>query len=143
MTHFCSSHRFPHADGSPIDDASARLLFESALAVPRRAETVVVLLDHDRRGRAILNVDGTDHPDAVLDVAELAIALANRSPTIGGVLIASVRPAGGDGLDDVERWLDLDEQFAIAGLELVEWYVYGRAVSRPRALFGEPERWVA
>ena len=102
MTHFCSSHRFPHADRDPIDDSTARLLFESTLAIPRRPETVVVLLDHDRRGRSILNVDRTDHPDAVLDVAELSIALADGSPAVSGALIASVRPAGGDKLDDVE-----------------------------------------
>ena len=59
-------------------------------------------LDHDRRGRSILNVDRTDHPDAVLDVAELSIALADGSPAVSGALIASVRPAGGDKLDDVE-----------------------------------------
>ena len=94
MTHFCSSHRFPHADRDPIDDSTARLLFESTLAIPRRPETVVVLLDHDRRGRSILNVDCTDHPDAVLDVAELNIALADGSPAVSGALIASVRPAG-------------------------------------------------
>lgn len=143
MTHFCSSHRFPHADRDPIDDAAARLLFESALAFPRRSETVVVLLDHDRRGRTIINVDGTDGADAVLDVAEMIIVMADGSPEIGAALIASVRPAGGDDLDDVERWLELDNCFAMAGIELVEWYVYGRSVSRPRVLFGEPERWVA
>lgn len=143
MTHFCSSHRFPHADGEPIDDAAARLLIESVLAVPRRTETVVVLLDHHRRGRTILNVDRTDRPDAVLGVAEWSIELAGRSPGIGGAIIASVRPVGGDDLDDVERWLELDAQFALAGIELVEWYVYGRSVSRPRVLVGEPERWVA
>ena len=143
MIQFCSSHRFPSADRDPIGDATARLLFESALAVPRRPETVVVLLDHDRCGRSIINVDRTDEPDAVFDVAELSIAMADGSPAIGGALIASVRPAGGDDLDDVERWLELDERFAIAGIELVEWYVYGRSVSRPRVLLGEPERWVA
>ena len=143
MTHFCNSHRFPHGDGDPIDDPAARLLFAATLAVPRRAETVVVLLDDDRRGRSIINVDGTSDPDAVLDVAELAIALADRSPLVGAAVIASVRPAGGDDLDDVERWLELDERFAMAGIELVEWYVYGRSVSRPRVLFGEPERWAA
>ncbi len=143
MTHFCSSHRFPSADRDPIDDVTARLLFDSVLAVPRRPETIVVLLDHDRRGRSIINVDQTDDPDAVLEVAELSIALADGSPAIGGALIATVRPAGRDDLDDVERWLDLDERFALAGIELVEWYVYGRTVSRPRVLFGEPERWAA
>jgi hypothetical protein len=143
MTHFSSAHRFPFAGGPPIDDAAARSLFASTLAVPRRPETVVVLLDHDRRGRTILNVAGTTHPDAVLDVAECCIELVARSPLIGGAIIATVRPSGGDVLDDVERWLDLDERFALVGVELVEWYVYGRAVSRPRVLLGEPDRWVA
>ena len=134
MTHFCSSHRFPYAGRHPIDDAAARLLFESTLAVPRRPETVAVLLDHERCGRSIINVDRTDDPDAVFEVAELCIAMANGSPEIGGVLIASVRPAGVTSSTtstistDVERWLELDQWFALAGIELVEWYVYGRSV---------------
>jgi hypothetical protein len=143
MTHFRSSHHFPSAAHDAIDDTTALLLFDAALADPRRCETIVVLLDHDRCGRSIVNVDGTGDADAVLDVAELAIAIAGGSSDIGAVIVASVRPGGSDQLDDVERWIELDERFALAGIELVEWYVYGRTVSLPRELVGEPERWVA
>lgn len=145
MTHFCTTHRVPFADRERFDEAATRRLFDCVLAVPQRPETVVVLLDHDRRGRSILNVDGTDHPDAVLAVAEWSIDLAGRSPGVGGAIVASVRPHGADELDDLsdlERWLDLDERFARADIELIEWYVVGRAVSRPRTLVGEPDRWV-
>ena len=62
-------------------------------------------------------------------------------PDIGAAVIGSVRPHGCTDLDDVERWLDIDEQLAGAGLELIEWYVFGRAVSLPRVLLGEPTRW--
>ncbi len=142
MTHFCTTHRVPFADREPVDEAAARLLLDCVLADPQRPETVVVLLDHQRRGRSILNIDGTDHPDAVLAVAEWSIDRAGRSPGVGGAIVASVRPHGGDDLDDVERWLDLDERFAQAGIELIEWYVFGRSVSRPRTLIGEPDRWM-
>jgi hypothetical protein len=141
MTHFCKTHRVPFADREPFDEAAARRLFECVLAVQQRPETVVILLDQHRRGRSIFNVDGTDHPDAVLAVAEWSIDLAGRSPGVGGAIVASVRPHGGDDLDDVERWLDLDERFERAGIELIEWYVVGRSVSRPRTLIGEPDRW--
>ena len=141
MTSFCQTHRFPRAGSDPIDDAGAQLVIESMLALPARAETIVVLLDHERRGVSIIDVDGTHERDAVHDVAELVAQLALRMPEVGAVVIASVRPGGSDDLDDVDRWLDLDERLALAGVELVEWFVYGRSLCRPRVLLGDASRW--
>lgn len=143
MNHSRRSHRFPTAGIDPIDDAAARLLFDAMRSVPARYETIVVLLDPERRGHSIITVDGTYDGDAVFEVAELAAAVADRCADIGAVVIASVRPGGSDELDDIERWLELDHRFAGATVELVEWYVYGRAVLRPRQLVGAPDRWAA
>ncbi len=143
MPDFCDCHRFPRARVDPIDDDAARLIIDATIASPRRPETIVLLLDHQLRGLAIVSVADTLEPDAVHDVASLCVAAAARQPTIGGVVLATVRPNGGDELDDVERWLDLDVLLAGVGVELVEWYVYGRSISRPRVLLGEPARWVA
>lgn len=111
------------------------------LASPRRAETLVLLLDHERRGLTIVNVEGTRDPDSIHGIADIALATAAEMSEVGAVVLATVRPDGRDDLDDVERWLDIDEQLALAGVELLEWYVYGRSISRPRALLGEPTRW--
>jgi len=143
MTNFCTAHRFPRAHIDPIDDLGARLLIDSMLDAPPSAETLVVLLDAEWRGLSIIHVSDTVEPDAVFDVAELVVALAGRDAEVAGVILASVRPVGSDQLDDVERWLDLDERLSIAGLELIEWYVHGRSVSLPRAVLGEPARWEA
>jgi len=141
MLNFCGSHRLPRARVDTVDDAGARLLIDSFMARPRRSETIVLLLDHARRGVQVINVTDTHEPDAVHDVVDLAIAKSAGLADIGGVVLASVRPDGRTDLDDVERWLDLDEQLAGAGLELIEWYVFGRSVSLPRVLLGEPTRW--
>lgn len=137
------SHRFPVAGYDVLDDTMTRRLLDAVVALPPRCETLLILLDHDRRGRTIVNVDGTCEPDAVFDVAELAVAVARGLPEVDGVILASVRPTGGDELDDIERWLELDQICTDAGVELVEWYVYGSTVSRPRELVGEPDRWAA
>jgi hypothetical protein len=133
VSDFCDSHRFPRARVDPLDDDAARLIIGATIASPRRPETVVV----------IVNVANTPDPDAIHDVASICVAAADRHPTIGGVVLATVRPDGGDELDDVERWLDLDVQLADVGVELVEWYIYGRSISRPRVLVGEATRWAA
>lgn len=143
MIDFCNAHRFPRAHIDPIDDMGARVLIDSLLGLPPRGETLVILLDAERRGLSIVHVSDTREPEDVYDVTEFVVGLAAREPEVAGVILASVRPAGTDDVGDVERWLDLDERFTLAGLEVVEWYVYGRSVSLPRVLLGEPSRWAA
>jgi len=141
MSSFCPAHQFPQAHVDPIDDDRAQLIIASIIDLPLRPEIVAVIVDHQRRGVAIIDVDDVDHPDGVHTVADLVIGIADLHPSAGGVILASVRPEGGDELDDIERWLDLDHDLAAAGIELVEWYVIGTSVSRPRALLGAPDRW--
>jgi len=135
--------RFPIAGHDVLDDATALQLLGAVIGDPPRCETVLVLLDADRRGRSIINVEATCDPDAVLDVGDLVVTVAASATDIDGAIMASVRPGGTGDLDDIERWLELDQRLDSAGIELVEWYVFGRSVSRPRELVGEPPRWVA
>ncbi|WP_420453023.1 hypothetical protein [Ilumatobacter sp.] len=152
-----SARRMPRARIDPIvDDDTARIVVESVLAAPRRSETVAVVLDHERRGVAIVSVDhddlesspaaphrhGLERDDVVLGVAEWLIDAWRPSPDVGAVILASVRPGGGEQIDDIERWLTLDEMFDVSGIELVEWFVVGGSSSCPRTLVGEPDRWV-
>lgn len=139
---FCDSHRLPRAQVDPIDDGGARSLISSVLATPRQPESFIVFLDEQRRGSMIVNVSGTESTDAIHEVAELAAAVAT-SCGFAAVVLASVRPDGPDELADAERWLDIDAELACVGVELLEWYVFGREITLPRALLGEPNRWAA
>jgi hypothetical protein len=134
----------PVADVDPIDDAPTALTLIGAMASdPPAHETLVILLDREHRGSTIVNFDGTTDNDSVLWVADHVTEIAHRVDDIGAVVIASFRPNGSDELDDVERWLTVDEQLDLVGIELVEWFVIGRSVSCPRSLFGDAPRWAA
>lgn len=137
---FCDSHRLPRAHIDAIDDVSARSLITSVLACPSTPEIVIVLLDDERHGFSIVNVVGASDPDAIYDVAELVAHVAAPSG-LSKVVLASVRPGAEEDLDDVERWLDIDVRLSAAGVELLEWYVFGREVTVPREILGEPPRW--
>lgn len=134
----------PVARADRIDDAStAQSLIATLASDPPVHETLAILLDREHRGVKVVNVDGTVDNDSVLLVADLVSEMACRIDEIGAVIIASFRPGGSDELDDVERWLTIDEQLGLVGVELVEWFVIGRSVSCPRSLFGDASRWAA
>jgi len=142
MTNFCSSYHLPRAGIDRIDDPRLALsLLGILLTAPAATETIALLLDDDRRGLSVLRVAGTRHADNVLSVAESVIERAHQHDDFGAVILASVRPGGSDQLDDLDRWLELCDLFEAIGVELVEWFVIGRATSCPRELFGEPPRW--
>ena len=134
----------PVADVETIADARTALaLIDAVRADPPTHETIAILLDSEHRGCTIINVDGTVDNDSVLHVADYITETAHRVDDIGAAIIASIRPGGSDELDDLERWLTVDEQLHMVGVELVEWFVIGRSVSCPRSLLGDPTRWVA
>jgi len=141
------TRRLPRAGVDPIaDEATALALLHVAAAQPRRHETIFVLLDDARRGIGLVVVSDTTDADAVVDVAERILDPAVHGGRVAGAIVASVRPrpcarAAADMLDDAQRWLDLDDVADIAGVELVEWFVLGDGVSRPRELVSEPPRW--
>jgi hypothetical protein len=144
MSSYCSLHRLPRAGIDRIDsELAARSLLGLIMAEPPRPETIVLLLDAERRGLGALVVRGTIPFDSIFDVLDVITSLPRDD--LGGVVVASVRPpcAGVDDLDvgDVDRWLECSSMMEDAGLELAEWFVIGRAVHCPRDLVGEPPRW--
>ena len=141
--------RLPRAGIDPIDrEATALAVVRTAAAWPLRHETIVVLLDDARCGIGLVVVNGTTEPDAVLEVAECLLDPAVHDGRVAAVIVASVRPDGrGPDVDaepdltDADRWLELDEIATGCVVELVEWFVLGDGLSRPRELVNEPPRW--
>jgi hypothetical protein len=135
-------HPVPRAGIDPIccaDDALAVL----ALGVPYGNDTIMVLLDAERRGSSILVVSDTVDADALFRVIDVCVGATRAVPEIAAVIIASSRPGGDTHPGDVHRWLEASDQCRAGGLVLVEWFVLGRSGPRcPREMAGEPPRWV-
>lgn len=142
------SHRLPRAGIDPItshDDA----LVTVAMAVhrPLRFETIVVLLDDERRGLALVVVTDTTCPDDVLEAVECLTRPTTHASRAGAIVVGSVRPGphtrdhDPDIERDVERWLELSEIAEGHGVELLEWFVIGSEVRCPRDDLGEAPRW--
>ncbi len=113
-----------------------------AIHRPLEPETIAFFLDDASRSSTITIVSGTTEPDSVLSVAECLSRAGGRSPTLCGLVLATVRPAGGVVPGDLDRWVDADLIVESQGLELLEWFVIGAAGAEcPRDLLGEPERW--
>ena len=135
-----SHHRFPRARIDPIDGrAPALTLLLDSLADPPEHETVVLVLDDARCGVAVVSVAGTDRPDHVLDVVEF-LARPGHSDA-AALVVASSRPGGGLVDGDGDRWLEMCDLAETAGLELMEWFVVGSAISCPRDLWAVRPRW--
>lgn len=141
-------HRLPRAGVDPVTtDGVALATVLAAVHLPLRHETIVLLLDDARRGLAVVVVSDTASADAVVAIAERLFDPRAHGARVGAAIVASVRPADSgvefdaDDLADADRWLELDEIAEQCGVELVEWYVLGRDVSRPRELLGAPPRW--
>jgi hypothetical protein len=117
--------------------------YTTRLTVP----TVVVLLDHERRGVAVAVVTNTFKLDDVLGVVECLAADSAHGGRVGAMIVATVRQdrTGGDStepdLTNIDRWLEMSELTEQAGVELLEWFVIGHRVTCPRDQLGEPPRW--
>lgn len=132
----------PRAGIDPIDDeATAMAIVRLAAARPARDETIVVLLDHRRCGIGLVVVSGTREPDAILEVAECLLTPDAHDGRVGAVILASCRPGGEVELADADRWLELDDLARRHDIELLEWFVDGAGLSRPRELVNAPPRW--
>lgn len=158
MSRFCTTHRAPRAGVDPIvDSASALAVIRLAISSPAADETVVLVLDPDRRGRSVVVVQGTRHDDDVVEVVErfaeaIAWELEDTAPDEcpAAMVVASVRRGRGPEPADADRWLDADAVAETFGVELVEWFVLeahaGDDLDRftawcPRDLLAEPPRW--
>lgn len=117
-------------------------MLDLTISHPLRHETIMMLLDHDRRGLAIVAVSDTVKASAVLDVVELFVSAPAHEGRVGSVVVASVRPGSPADSGDVDLWLEMTDIAERAGIELLEWTVFDEAgVSYPRDLLGEPPRW--
>jgi hypothetical protein len=158
VSKFCGAHRAPRAGIDPITGPAAALaVIRLALASPPCEETIVVLLDPQRRGRTVVVVDGCRGDDDVIEIVErLAEAIAGRPPDdtgdgwLGGLVVASVRRNRGIDHHDADRWLDASDVAERFGVELIEWFVIDAragippervAALCPRDLLAEPPRW--
>lgn len=134
-------HRLPRAGIDPIDTSDkAFTTIAMAIQRPLRPETVVAYLDHERRGIAFVIVSETETLDSVIDVVECLCDPNAYNGRVGALLVGSVRPNGDIEHSDVDRWLEMSNLCEESGIELLEWFVIGRAVSCPRDSLGEPPR---
>ncbi len=132
----------PIAHVDRIEDAATALaMFDAFASDPPIYETLAILLDREHRGSTVVNVAGTVDPDSVLAVADFLTDAAHLNNAIDAAIIASFRPGGSDELDDIDRWLAIDDQLSVVGIELVEWFVIAGSVSCPRSLLGDAPRW--
>jgi hypothetical protein len=139
--------RLPRAGIDPIDDpATVARILSTVIHRPLRDETLVVLVDAERRGIGLVVVTGTSDPDAVIEVVECLAAPTAHGGRIAGMIVASVRPGWRTGptleRSDVERWMELSTVADDRGVEVIEWFVIGPDdVTCPRDRLGEPPRW--
>lgn len=138
MSHSRSAHRVPRGGIDPIR-CEADALAVLVLGAPYGHDIIGITLDTERRGHTIHVVTGTTDPDALFGVIDLC--LADSRPDAHGLVLASSRPRGGLVATDRQRWVEAAAQCDDAGVELVEWFVLGDAVTRPRELAGDPPRW--
>ncbi len=121
-------HTLHHPSAPPArltDGVAALPLVDLAVSRPLRSETVIFLADDAHLGHTCFVVSGTSAADDVLDVAALVVEVAERSPAVHSVVLATVRPAepAASGRSDLDRGLELLELFEAAGLELLDWFV--------------------
>jgi hypothetical protein len=111
------------------DEVAALQLVDLAISRPLRSETVVFLADDAHLGHTCFIVSGTSAVDDVLDIASLVVEVADRSPAVHAVVLATVRPAADPAAaperSDLDRGLELLDLFEEAGLELLDWFVVG------------------
>lgn len=148
MSTFCRRSLALDADGTApipqiVDSADAALrVIVSALHHPPRAEVITLILDPDYYGHTAVIVDGTESPDAVIEVLELLAESAAESEREASFVVASVRPDYGPLPGDADRWLELSELAESRGCELLEWFIISGDVAWcPRDLLAETSRW--
>src|SRR5262245_33349716 len=126
-----------------VDSAdSALAVITTAMHHPPQPQVIVLVLDPDLRGHAIVIVDGAESPDAVIEVVELVAEGAAESTHPATLVVAAVRPHLDALPGDADRWLELCEIAETHGCELLEWFVFSDdVVWCPRDLLAEPPRW--
>ena len=144
MSGITVTHRRPRTRFDPVDsEDAARAAINSVMHQPPRAETIVIPLDDQRCGLAVIVVTCTDAPDAIVDVVDIIGWQARQNTRFAAAVVGTVRPGGGIQMRDVDRWLEASEVLDEHGVELIEWFVVGTETRCPRDLLGERPRWAA
>lgn len=144
MPHSTARPHLPQASDPIRSSIDALAVIALAIHRPLEPETIGFFLDDAGRSNTITVVSGTTDPDSVLTVAECLAVAGDRSPTLCGVVLATVRPGPSRATlqGDLDRWMQATEITESHGIELVEWFIIGPAgVECPRQLLGEAERW--
>ncbi len=141
--HPCQSLGLPRAADPICSSIDALAVVSLAIHRPLVAETIAFLLDGTNHSNTITIVSGTTEPDSLLSIAECMAVAGGGSPTLCGLVLATVRPATSGMLPgDIERWLEAGSITESHGIELIEWFVIGPSgVECPRESLGEPDRW--
>lgn len=112
--------------------------------VPRRNETIALLVDDARRGVAIVSVAGTHDADDVVEVVELLTLPTTHGSRAHAIVLASVwadAPPASPGRAVIDRWLELHHIAADHGVELLDWFEFSDRVTSLRVAAGAPSRW--
>ena len=147
MPHHTARPRLPQATAPIRSSIEALAVVALAIHRPLEPETIGFFLDETGRSNTITVVSGTTEPDSVLTVAECLALAGARSPTLRGLVLATVRPNSGLPVPatlpgDLDRWMEAVDITDSHGIELIEWFIVGPGgVDCPREMLGEPERW--
>jgi hypothetical protein len=139
--------RLPEATDPIRSSLDALAVVALAIHRPLEPETIGFFLDETGRSNTITVVSGTTEPDSVLAVVECLALAGGRSPTLCGLVLATVRPNSGLAVPatlpgDLDRWMEASDIADSHGIELIEWFIVGPGgVDCPREMLGEPERW--
>ena len=139
--------RLPQATDPIRSSLDALAVVALAIHRPLEPETIGFFLDEAGRSNTITVVSGTTEPDSVLAVVECLAVAGGRSPTLCGLVLATVRPNSELAVPttlpgDLDRWMEASEIADSHGIDLIEWFIVGPGgVDCPREMLGEPERW--
>jgi hypothetical protein len=151
MSRPARSHRRPRPSptlpGASIplrspDDALRVVL--AAIAQPPEAETIVLLLDPTCRGSVCLVCRGATTADQVASLVPLLVQAAANEPSVGAVVLATVRPGLGVvvGGEDQVGFGVMRQDLADAGIDLLDWFVLdGEVIVSVAELSGACWRW--
>ena len=145
MPHVPRTDWFPRPRLDPMEswvDGLQVVLMTIDFEFRRRHQVLVVTLDDVRRAHTVTRFRDAVEPFAVVDAVAHAVESAMVEVETSALLVASMRPDGGVGVDDLGYWHAIDALCDEVDIELVEWYVVGgRGVDLPRELCGVRSRW--
>lgn len=131
----CGQHVVVVADTESDDDVLevAERVLDAAAASPVVDAIVVASVRPPRPPRS------APHGDEVGDTSDVGHhSIDIDDPRFGADLLG---PCLDDAEADALRWIELDQIAEEIGIGLVEWFVIGDTVTRPRELADDPPRW--